>query len=200
MVTVSIQAGGRSKRMGENKALLNFQGIPLIQRIVNRIELISDEITIIAQEPELYQFLNLPIFPDKIPGIGVLGGIYTAFCTTTADFIIPVGCDMPFISPRLLMAEVELLNKNKFDIVIPESEDGLESLYAVYRRETCLQPLENAIRSGEKRVISWFDKVKVKTLTMPEVEEIDPFPFKYINLNTREDFEKAELIVEPEIF
>jgi molybdopterin-guanine dinucleotide biosynthesis protein A len=194
MITVSIQAGGRSSRMGENKALKKFKGAPLIQRVIDRVRPIADEIIILSGQPDLFEFLGIPIYPDRVQGFGVLGGIYTALSISKLSYVAPVGCDMPFISAALLAAEIAELESGNADVVIPESSNGLEPLHAVYRRETCLVPVENAISSGDLRIVSWFDQVKVRIFTIAEIQKIDPSPNIFMNVNTPEDFQRAERI------
>jgi len=194
MISVSIQAGGRSKRMGENKALMNFLGAPLIQRVAERIKPVADEMNIITAEPALFDFLGIPIFPDRYPGCGVLGGILTALSVTNLEFVAPIGCDMPFISPVLLAAEIATMEATGADVVIPKTQRGVEPLHAVYRSYACLPAVENAVFSGERRIISWFQNVNVVVLTEPELFRIDPSPYSFMNLNTPEEFQQAESI------
>ncbi len=78
MLTVAIQAGGESRRMGQDKALLPFLGQPLIVRVIERLKLLADEILVTTNHPQAYQFLGLPLYPDQQPGRGALGGLYTA--------------------------------------------------------------------------------------------------------------------------
>jgi len=192
IVTISILAGGPSKRMGHNKALMVLHGIPLIKRIVDRLSEVTDEINVISNEPELYQFLGLPVFPDLIQGKGVLGGILTAISSAKTPFIAPIGCDLPFISPRLLSEEQKILKQTNVDVVIPESKDGLEPLHAVYRCSSCLSLVKKSVDRGDFRIISWFDDAKVKVLNMVEVRTIDTNPNIFFNINYPEDLINAE--------
>ena len=75
MLTIAVQAGGESRRMGQDKALMPFLGQPLIQRVVKRLSAIADEIIITTNQPDSYRFLGLPLFPDTRPGHGALGGL-----------------------------------------------------------------------------------------------------------------------------
>ncbi|MCX6054057.1 MAG: molybdenum cofactor guanylyltransferase [Chloroflexi bacterium] len=191
MLAISIQAGGQSKRMGQNKALMSFQGIPLIQRIKNRVTPAAEEIIVIANEAADYHFLELPVYPDQIPGSGVIGGLLTSFYRITKPFVAPIGCDLPFISTLLLEEELRIILESGADIVIPQSEKGLEPLCAIYRKDTCLPWIEKAISRGDRRIVSWFGQVKVKVLSPPEVQQIDPNPYIFLNINNPEDFKQA---------
>src|SRR5215212_9354436 len=132
MRTVCIQAGGQSSRMGEDKALKTFLGRPLIQRVIERLSPIAEELIVTTNRPEEYIFLNLPLFPDLKPGRGALGGLYTAIACAKHPLAAVVACDMPFASATLLEAESRLLLEEDVDAVIPKSDEGYEPLHAVY--------------------------------------------------------------------
>jgi molybdopterin-guanine dinucleotide biosynthesis protein A len=192
MLTVCIQAGGQSSRMGEDKALKTFLGRPLIQRVVDRLTLIADEIIVTTNRPDDYAFLNLRLFSDLKPDRGALGGLYTAIASATHPIVAVVACDMPFASPTLIEAMSKLLVKEEADVVIAKSEDGYEPLHAVYRRDTCLPAIEAAIDADQWKVIAWFPQVKVRVLTLEEIKSVDPDGLAFWNVNTPEEFAKAE--------
>ena len=192
MLTVCIQAGGQSSRMGEDKALKIFLGRPLIQRVVERISRIADEIIVTTNRPADYDFLGLRLVSDLKPGRGALGGLYTAIVSANRPIVAVVACDMPFASARLLEAAHRILVEEEADVVIAKGEDGYEPLHAVYRRETCLPAIEAAIDADQWKVIAWFPQVKVRVLTAAELESLDPDHLAFWNVNTPEEFAKAE--------
>jgi molybdopterin-guanine dinucleotide biosynthesis protein A len=192
MLTVVIQAGGQSMRMGEDKALKLFLGRPLIQRVIDRLNPIADECIVTTNRPEGYSFLNLRLVPDLIPNRGALGGLYTALASATGDLVAVVACDMPFASPALIETASRLMVEEEADVVIPESSEGLEPLHAVYRRITCLPAIEAAITADKWKVISWFPQVKVRILKPDEFKALDPSGLCFWNLNTPEEFAEAE--------
>lgn len=192
MLTVVIQAGGKSNRMGQNKALMPFLGAPLIRRIVDRLEPAADEIFLVSNEPAAFNFLNLPVVMDIIPDIGALGGLYTALSVARQPNVAVIACDMPFANPELILAQERLLITENVDVVIPQTPDGLEPLHAVYRRETCLPEIVKAIAEGNRRMIGWFPAVRVRKMQASEIEKIDDSEFAFFNVNTPEDFSKAE--------
>jgi len=196
MLTVCIQAGGASSRMGEDKALKTFLGHPLIQRVAEQLLPIADELIVTTNRPEEYAFLNLPLFPDLKPGRGALGGLYTAIASAKHPIVAVVACDMPFASASLLEAAGKLLLGEEMDVVIPKSDEGYEPLHAVYRRETCLPAIEAAIDADQWKVIAWFPHVKVRVLTLDEIGQYDPSGLAFWNVNTPEEFSKAETIAQ----
>lgn len=194
MLTVCIQAGGQSSRMGEDKALKPFLGRPLVQRVVERLSPIADEVIVTTNRPDIYQFLNCRLFPDLKPGRGALGGLYTAIASAAHPIVAVVACDMPFASATLIEGMTQILVKNEADVVIAKSEEGYEPIHAVYRRETCLPAIEAAIEADQWKVIAWFPQVKVHTLTVQDIRQYDPSGLAFWNVNTPEEFMEAEQI------
>lgn len=192
MLTICVQAGGESRRMGKDKALMPFLGRPLIQRVVDRLSPIADEVIVTTNNPDDYRFLDLPLFPDLKPGRGALGGLFTALSSATCDVVAVIACDMPFASTSLIEAAGRLIVEAEADVVIPDSGGGLEPMHAVYRRKTCLPAIESAIEADKWRLISWFPQVKVRVLQPDEVKIYDPSGLAFWNLNTPEEFAEAE--------
>jgi molybdopterin-guanine dinucleotide biosynthesis protein A len=190
--------------MGEDKALKTFLGRPLIQRVIERLSSIADEMIVTTNRPEDYSFLKLPLFSDLKPGRGALGGLYTAIASASHPFVAVVACDMPFASASLLEAASHLMVGEGADVVIArvafpakqggKSEEGYEPLHAVYRRETCLPAIEEAIEAGQWKVVAWFPEVKLRVLTTDEIKQYDPTSLAFWNVNTPDDFLKAEQI------
>lgn len=198
MLTVSIQAGGKSSRMGRDKALMLFQGQTLIERIIARVQPIADEIIVTTNNPEAYRFLGLPLFADIYPERGALGGLHTALACASHPLVAVVACDMPFVSPALLNAQKTILLEENADVVIPAGPEGFEPLHSLYRRETCLPACEAALLSNQRRLISWFPQVHVRILQPEEIHRWDPHGLAFWNVNTPEEFERAEALAESE--
>lgn len=195
MLTVAIQAGGESRRMGRDKALVPFLGELLIVRVMNRLVDIADEVLVTTNRLADYQFLGVPLFADLIPGRGALGGLYTALSYAREPLVAVVACDMPFVNPQLLAMARDRLHATEVDAVIPRTEKGIEPFHAVYRRHTCLPAVKAAIVSGKWRLISWLHRVEVSVLTQEEVLQNDPYQIACWNLNSIEDFRHAEQFI-----
>ena len=189
-----------SARMGEDKALKPFLGRPLIQRVIDRVMPIADELIVTTNRPADYAFLNtstgsvrrLRLVADLRPGRGALGGLYTAIASAAFPLVAVVACDMPFASAMFLEGARRLMVEEEADVVIAKTEEGYEPLHALYRRETCLPAIESAISADQWKVVSWFPQVKVRTLTSDEVKSFDPSGLCFWNLNTPEEFVEAE--------
>lgn len=181
-----------SSRMGEDKALKIFLGKPLIQRVIERMIPIADEIIVTTNRPAEYTFLNYRLIPDLKPGRGALGGLYTAIASAAHPLVAVVACDMPFASQMFFEGARRLMVKEEADVVIAQTDEGYEPLHALYRRETCLPAIESAIDADQWKVIAWFPQVKVRTLTPDEIKPLDPTGLCFWNLNTPEEFTEAE--------
>jgi molybdopterin-guanine dinucleotide biosynthesis protein A len=197
MFSVVIQAGGNSRRMGSNKALLPLRGRPLIEWVLKRVQRLSDELLIITNQPEELLFLGVRLFTDLMPGAGVLGGLYTALSCAQYELVAVVACDMPFVNVKILEAQRALLISNEtLDVVMPQTAGGLEPLHAVYRRRTCLPAVQTALLSGQRRMISWLPFVNVRLFQPSDWLPYDPNGEAFFNLNTPEDFERAMQLLE----
>jgi len=196
--SLAIQAGGQSSRMGTDKALILFKGQPLIERIIQRLKPIADEILITSNQPEDLLFLGYPVYPDLYPGLGALGGLYTALYYSQNPIVLIVATDMPFPSLALYQKQIEFLVAQAMDVVIPVSHEGFEPFHAVYRREACLPAVKQALEIGQKRMISWFPDGKVRVLSVEEVKTYDKRVQAFININTFEELTQAEMLDDEE--
>ncbi|MGA7194630.1 MAG: molybdenum cofactor guanylyltransferase [Anaerolineales bacterium] len=192
MLSVVIQAGGQSSRMGQDKALKLFLGRPLIQRVIERLQPIADELLVTTNHPDDYAFLNLPLFTDLKPGRGALGGLYTALFSAKNSIVTVAACDMPFANAELFKAASDILINEETDVVIAKTDEGYEPLHAVYRRETCIPAIETAIASDKWRMDAWFSQIKMRILTAEEINRYDADGLAFSNINTPEDFMQAE--------
>jgi molybdopterin-guanine dinucleotide biosynthesis protein A len=194
MLTLVIQAGGESRRMGSDKALLLFLGQPLILRPLNRVGRLADEVLVTSNQPEKYLLLGLTPIPDLLPGFGALSGLYTALNVAGHPYVAVVACDMPFASPELFAMELTLLRETGADAVIPHTGAGTEPFHAVYRRETCLPYVRSALDAGKRRVDAWFPQANIRYLTSAEILPNDPDKLAFLNINTPEELKEAEEI------
>jgi molybdopterin-guanine dinucleotide biosynthesis protein A len=194
MLTMVIQAGGESRRMGSDKALLPFLGQPMILRLLHRLAGIADEILVTSNHPENYRFLGLSPIADMLPGYGALGGLYTALSAAGHPYVAVVACDMPFASPELFAEELLILRQTSVDAVIPRLESGAEPFHAVYRRDTCSPYIRAALDAGKRRMDAWFSQANIHYLAPEEILLYDPDQLAFLNINTLEELRKAEMM------
>jgi molybdopterin-guanine dinucleotide biosynthesis protein A len=128
-ITAFILSGGKSSRIGTNKALLEIDGMTLIQRLTELLESFFFRVIISSNEPELYDFLGNKIIKDIIPGRGPLSGIHSALSFTTTDKNFIISCDMPFIS--IEMINYLIYNNSDAEIVIPRADGRIQPLCGI---------------------------------------------------------------------
>ncbi len=193
MLTLAIQAGGNSSRMGQDKALMPFLGRPLIQYVIERLSPLADEIIVTTNRPEAYALLaGVRLVPDLRPGRGALGGLHTALACASHPLVAVVACDMPFASPAIFRHACQVIEESGADVAIPSSGEGLEPLHAIYRRATCLPLIEAALDANQWKLISWFEQAKIRVLEPGEISSLEPEGLAFRNLNTPEEFKLAE--------
>ena len=184
-VTGAILAGGKSLRMGSDKALLPHHGGRLIEAIHRRMAELFEEVIVVTGAPGRYDFLPCRRVPDRFEGMGALGGIHSALVHSGTDLVFVVACDMPTWSGELVRHLCGLAEGA--DAVVPEGEKGLEPLHAVYRK-SALPAIEKSLRNGERRVITLFDRVRIRRVAAEEVSRVDPSHDAFRNINTPEDY------------
>ena len=196
MLTIAILAGGKSHRMGKDKANMLFRGKKLIRRIVDRLAGLQGEIIIIGSVALQFRDLDVRTITDLYPNYGPLGGLYTALALATNPIIACIACDMPFANPKLIAYQRDILLSEKMDVVVPSSKIGIEPLHGVYRRDTCLPAAREALKNGEKRIISWFPNVKTRILDADVTKDFDIKGITFVNINSPKEFDLAEEIEE----
>ncbi|MFQ5688591.1 MAG: molybdenum cofactor guanylyltransferase, partial [Candidatus Scalindua sp.] len=178
--------GGNSSRMGSNKAFLKLKGKTFIERQIDLLREIFDEILISANTPSEYEHLNLPVFKDIYPEKGPLGGIYTSLVNSSSFYTFMLACDMPFVESGLIKHLKELTKE--YDVVVPKSKRGLEPLHAFYSKN-CIDPIKKELDSNNLRIISFFPHVNVKIVELDNLTASDSFKDSIKNLNTRVEYE-----------
>jgi molybdopterin-guanine dinucleotide biosynthesis protein A len=194
-LSVAILAGGQSRRMGQDKAWLPVGGRPVIERVLERVLPLSDDVTLITNTPDQYRHLGRPIVSDVYPGKGSLGGIYTAIHAACYSHCLVVACDMPFLNADLVRYLVSL--RSGFDVVIPRIQDFPETLHAVYGRN-CLEPIRRRLLADQLKIIGFFDDVQVRYVERDEIARFDPTFRSFLNMNTPADWERVQQLAAEE--
>jgi len=167
--------------MGENKAFIDIDGVPIIHRIHNLFKELFQEIIIVTNQKELFSNFESKIYSDLFPNKGALGGLYTGIFFSTFNFSFCVACDMPYIKKSLVQY---LLNHIKDDdVIVPRTKDGLQPLHAIYSKN-CLGPIKKVIEQGKYKIIDIYDMVKVKIINEKDFISLDPLRESFINVNT----------------
>lgn len=183
-----ILAGGQSSRMGTNKALLDFEGEPLIQRLARRMQGWFQQVVVVTNTPELYGFLGLPLVGDRIPGLGPLGGLEAGLSASTFDHAFFCATDMPFVSEALVRYMVGLAPE--YDVVVPMLGGEYEPMHAVYSRR-CLPWVTERLDARRLRLLSIYDQARLRVVDEDEVRRFGDPERLFFNCNTPEDLERA---------
>ncbi|MCL2877899.1 MAG: molybdenum cofactor guanylyltransferase [Acidobacteria bacterium] len=183
-----ILAGGKSRRMGQNKALINIGGRPLVGIMAERVSPLADKVFISANNPELFRFLPFPVVPDLCPEQGPLSGLHAVMKEHIYTLYITLACDLPGLPISLVRHMLDVAEE--FDAVIPRTMDGrAHPLAAVYRR-TCLAVVEDALLKKENKVIDAFPGgLRVRWMEPGEGKFTDG---DLANINTPDDLQRFQ--------
>lgn len=190
-----ILAGGENRRYGgEPKALARVGGERIADRAIRALREVVPRVVIVANDPETFGVLDLPMRPDLRPGLGALGGIYTAVRWAEEEGCrgaLVVACDMPFLSAALLRRLVEGAVAD--GAILPESDSprGMEPLCAFYGIG-CRTAIEAALDRGDRAIISFLDDVDLRLVPRSEVGRLGDPRRMFLNVNTPAERERAE--------
>jgi molybdopterin-guanine dinucleotide biosynthesis protein A len=179
-ITASIIAGGRSRRFGRDKLLYKYKGIALIEHVANALKNIFDEIIIIANDNKKFSFLDLPVYPDIIPDLGPISGVYSALCNSKTHKNFCFAGDLPFLNAEFIKYMISVSDDH--DIVIPFYDNFYEALHAIYTKN-CIKHISSNITAGKYQVIRFYDKCDLRKITISEIKKYtDPYiVFRNIN-------------------
>jgi molybdopterin-guanine dinucleotide biosynthesis protein A len=185
-----ILAGGLASRFGGRpKGLEQVEGIRIIDRVATALRGATDELLVVANTNAAAAWLpGVPVAGDVRPGLGSLGGIHAAITRAAAPILV-VAWDMPFVPSALLIA-LRQLGEQRFDVAVPESGShrGFEPLCAYYA-PTCLPAIERHLDDGDRRVIGFFDDVRVARLPADMVRQFGDPDRIFMNVNEPADLE-----------
>ena len=191
-MTGVIQAGGKSTRMGgQPKALLELGGRRIIERVLDAIAPVVDDVLVVTNTPELYAFLGLPMVADVYPDHGSLGGIFSGLTAATGDAAFTVACDMPFLHRDV--ARLVVARAGEGDVVIPRVGQQMETMHAVYGK-TCLGPIEARLTAGRLKIVGFFDSVRVVEIDEADVARHRAPDVVFMNVNTPEELARARAL------
>lgn len=188
LLSVVILAGGRSERIGSDKACLCLNGQTLLQRAVDNLSMLSDDIICVARSEQEIRVKGATVIFDLPGAIGVLAALRAGLERSRYGWSLVVACDMPFISLPLVRYLQTLVEG--YDIVVPNQEVGLEPLHALYHKRV-LPTLVKVIVDGRKRVVSFYENVRVRKVNETELRQYDPQLRSFYNINTSADLDQA---------
>ncbi|WP_425808155.1 molybdenum cofactor guanylyltransferase [Desulfitobacterium sp. Sab5] len=186
-----LLAGGKSSRMGKNKAFLELNGKPFIEKNLEILQLIFSEVFISSNTPELYSQYKVRVVQDHYVEHGPLGGIQACLQEAVSEFCFIAACDIPFLNPDLIHFMASLTER--YDIVAPKTAGGIHPLYAFYKRSSCLPKIEKSLKAGILKTIDFFDQCSVRYISESEIERFGNVQLLLYNVNTPEEWVKFQM-------
>jgi molybdopterin-guanine dinucleotide biosynthesis protein A len=187
-IAAFVLAGGRSSRMGRDKAFLELQGRTLLERALAIAHSISDNVRIVGQRDKFGAYG--PVVEDVYPGQGPLAGIHAALTTSQVELNFIIALDTPFLDARFAIYLVEQARLSGATVTVPRVAGQAQPLCAVYRREFAAVA-ERALRQEKNNIVPLFDTVTTREIDDAELGELAYDPRMFDNLNTPEEWDQA---------
>lgn len=182
-----ILAGGKSSRLGREKAFLPWQGSTFIETLAAKLKDICHDVLLVATPQHEFTSLPARVVHDVLPGKNSLGGLYAGLLQSNQPVNFVCACDMPLLLPALVR---DLIHKRgEFDAVVPFAHDRLQPLCAVYTK-ACLPFIEQQLQQNQLRMTAWLAQARVRIVPEAELRGIDPTLQSFFNVNTEEDYRK----------
>jgi molybdopterin-guanine dinucleotide biosynthesis protein A len=206
-LSLLILAGGKSTRMGQDKAWLMLDGRPLVMRVIDRVLPLVDEVIVSTNLPDPFDAwlpnLTLPAcaVADCYRDAGPLAGLHAGLLAARCDLVLALATDMPFVNPALVSYLAQLATDADIDAIVPRipspetGQIGLEPLHAIYRK-TCLPAIEGCLKAEQRRVVSFLDRVRVRVVSPDEIHPHDPHFRSFANVNTPKDWSDTQHMVD----
>jgi len=188
-MTGIILSGGENSRMGVNKAFVVMDGKRLIDRTLEIFRGLFEEVIVVTNSPLDYLDLDVTIVTDIYPGKKALGGVYTGLFYATCSHAFVAACDMPYLNPRFIACMMQ--QAPAYDIVVPETPEGLEPLHAIYAK-SCLPGMKRLINQDKLKITGSYKGMKFLTISDAIRNTFDPDMRMFINVNTPEDLDRLK--------
>ncbi len=193
-VTGVFLAGGKSRRMGEDKRYLAVGEQTLLERGLEVLQSIFCEVLVVIAQDSPPLRIDARVVRDRVPDCGSLGGLYTGLTQATTPYIFVAACDMPFLNQTVI---AQFTNRRATaDIVIAKLDDRLHPMHALYSKR-CLPALEQMIRARQLKIqeIVSQSSLRVRYVTEADLLTIDPSGHSFYNVNTMADLEAARSLL-----
>jgi len=195
-----ILAGGAGRRIGGDKAAMEFLGRTMIERVVDRVRNVAlDVVVVVRDEPQRRRIQRLvpdvSIVCDPVSGYGPVAGLAAGMEAARGDWSLAAGCDLPFICPEVFDVLFRLAEGH--DAAVPKREDGvLEPLHAVYRSGPMAEACRRAMVGGERRIVAPLETLRVNQVPVDRLRSADLRLLSFFNVNTKEDLREARQVWE----
>jgi molybdenum cofactor guanylyltransferase len=174
-----------------NKALLDVSGLRIVDRTLRAIRPNVGEVSLVVNDDALAA-LNIPLYFDPQPHAGVLPALLTGLQASSSDLCLVTACDMPFIQPSLVTYLFDVCERH--DVCLPYTDGRPEPMFAVYRRQPCIQAIRDTLDRGQMRMIAFLDDLRVARLEEADLQPHDPELVSFFNVNEPSDLSRAQEI------
>lgn len=183
-ITGILLVGGKSRRMGHDKALLTVDGQQMARRMIDCLQNCCAQVMLVGDRPERFSSFNLPVIADRYPG-SALGGLFTGLQHAATEWAFVAACDIPFPNPALMQLICDAADGA--DVVVPVSAKGWEPLFACYRK-SCLPAMQIALEAQQYRITSVLKSLQLREIGAELMHGIDPAGRSLLNLNTPDEY------------
>lgn len=194
-VTGVLLAGGKSRRMGEDKRFLSIGEETLYEHSLAVLRSVFQTVVVVIAQDSPPLASDVPVWRDLIPGCGSLGGLYTGLKQAMTPSVFAVACDMPFLDPATIRYFLTL--QGEADLVMAKLPNGLHPMHALYHRR-CLPVMERLLGERNLKIQQLADhpSLRVRLVTADELIVIDPSVRSFYNVNTPADLREARTLHE----
>ena len=185
-ITGVILAGGKSSRMGKDKALLYVGGKSFIEQVAKTLKQVFNDVVVVSDHDDRYKFLGLPIYQDVIKRCGPLGGIHSALINAMTEKVFIISCDMPLLRPSAI--QTILNDRRRGDVKLFSLNGEIQPLCGVYNRR-CLPIIENHLKRKQYSVQKILGDVN-SIVIIPKGRSSKTLSQQLFNINTLREYEK----------
>ncbi len=196
-LTGIILAGGKSRRLGRDKAVENIGSKRIVDRVISSVSSHCRDIIVVgndaARKDELALGEDIKFVTDLYPDKGSLGGLYSGLKASSSNWNFLFACDMPFISESVLSLMINSELSDSIDVVVFEVDGYLQTTHALYQK-TCLDKIEKSLLTNNLKMSGYFDQVRLRKLSDSLITAIPYAELSFFNVNTEEDLKRSRSI------
>ncbi len=188
-----VLAGGRGHRLGFDKGLVRFGGVPLLRIVVERVAQVCREVVVAVNLPDRYEGLALParLVTDESPGLGPLSGLQVGLRTCQTTHVLVAACDLPFLNVELLRHMARL--PRSYQALVPWRDGRWQPLHAIYAR-SCLEAVDAMAAASGGSMEELLGLLEVRRLSEEEMNQLDPDGLSFLNVNDRSELDRARVL------
>jgi molybdopterin-guanine dinucleotide biosynthesis protein A len=184
-----VLAGGQSRRMGCDKALLKVDGQTLLLRAINLLRPYAGSVAILGP-PGRYESLGVPVIPDRWPGQGPLAALLTGLERSANDWNVFLACDLPLLNAQFIELLLRSIQRDNFDAVVPRTSSGWHPLCAAYRR-TCAAQMRKSLDAGRPAIVDLLPDLQVDIITEERLTKAEIDEEILLNVNSPKDWQRV---------